>query len=98
MVNFKEAITKISNSEAAQLQDMYDAVTMTPDGWKWLGQVDETFSFMLCSHPTMTKIIDNMKLADYHSGASMSIGLRHMEYIAKNTWEKYVESRNQDTS
>lgn len=77
--------------ETAMYADADQAITKT-ELWEWMGNYSppRDMGWMFDDHPNIGIITSNMKMRDGHSGASMGITLRKMEYIAKNGWDKFV--------
>ena len=83
---------KISDWDREMLEDAYKAVTKA-NRWSFLKRPDVPGSkgFMFSSWPEMSDIDIHMEYGG-HSGASYGSTMRVMEYIAKNGWESYVRS------
>jgi hypothetical protein len=73
------------------LEDGYNTIS-TLELWDWMKtyEPEEGKGFMFSSHENITKIGSAMKTG--HSGASYAWTMRIMESIAKNGWDKFVES------
>lgn len=73
---------------AEYLKNMYDVIEIQkPEIWNIIKNFQEE-SFMLSHEKWIT---DLANICDPgHSGASFYICLRHMEFIVKHSWDKYV--------
>jgi len=74
------------------LQYDYTQINNITGAWNAFRNHDSNCSFMFDTNGDIRNIITS-KMSDSHSGASMAISLRNMEYIAKNGWDKYVKMR-----
>lgn len=82
----------INDSHSKQmLEDGYKTITDL-DLWNWIANYtpEEGKGFMFSSHDNITKIGNAMKTG--HSGASYGWTMRNMESIAKNGWDKFVNT------
>jgi hypothetical protein len=72
--------------------DAWKAVDATPGGWQFLKEYytsDEDSNFW--NHPTLLLIKKSMKMLDQHSQASFMDTIDMLQYIAKHSWEAYIE-------
>jgi hypothetical protein len=81
--------SKLGNSKTKiMLKDAWDAVNKV-DGWEFL----KTFSFeslRLFESPQKLNEIDDAMVCKDHSGFSYTFTMKHMIYIAKHGWDKYI--------
>ena len=80
--------------DAQLFSDAYQAITVTKnwDKIKNFGSDPSETSFMFSNAPFLKDIQNNMKMLDYHSGASYGCMMRQMEYIAKHDWNSFVQN------
>lgn len=76
---------------AALYADADQAVTKA-GLWDWLVEFSSRRDrgFAVTDDPRLDIIMSHMKLLDQHSGASLAVMLRAMEFIAKNGFEAWV--------
>ena len=67
---------------------------MVPGAWNALKNHDSNQSFMFHTNGEIWSKIRSL-MWNGHSGASASLCLRNMEYIAKNGWDAFVEYYNE---
>ena len=68
--------------------------------WDWL-RTDTPISFMFNNSPEVERLYKALKkdaINDCHSGSSLGLVLRQMEYIAKKGYEKYSEEYLRNSS
>ncbi len=80
----------LDENSVKYLQDAYDAITRL-DLWKELSEFTPDQGFMFSSSPLLEKIRSEMKFISEHSGSSYGWTMRQMEFIAKHSWNKYIE-------
>ena len=74
------------------IEDMYlNAIQLDIMNYLKINHFD---SFMWSTDPVILNWVNTCRLKDYHSGASIGICARNVEYIAKHGWDKYVKSFN----
>jgi hypothetical protein len=78
-----------SESSIKYLQDAYDAITRL-NLWKEFSEFTPNEGFMFTSHPLLHKINSEMKLLGEHSGSSYGWTMRAMEFIAKYSWNDFI--------
>ena len=78
------------NSERLMLSNAWQAITMT-ENWNFVKQPIESFSWS--NDPRINIISNKMVELGYneHSGSSFGYTMRHMQFIAQNGEEKYIE-------
>lgn len=75
------------------LTGTYQAITIV-GAWDFLRAFtpDDQRGFMFSNHEMLDAIASETdRLGVGHSGASFGIAMRHMEMIAKEGWQKYVQ-------
>lgn len=89
--------TFISDDDTRRLViNGYHAVTQL-ELWDWLKSFEPNEGFMWSSHPNISVVMNKMETIDEtvgHSGASFGFTMRHLEYIAKNGMEEYINYMN----
>lgn len=91
MDNYTQGNFSFLPQEKIMLDDMYQAIENQNkvDYWKLIREFSGE-SFMLSNEQWL---IDLCHICEpSHSGTSFCYTLRHMEYIAKNGWTKYIET------
>ena len=78
---------------AAEMKDAYDAITQA-EAWELMTQAPGEGGYMFSTTIDLSHVHKHMSLLDNHSGASYGIMMRHMNYIAVNGWEAYVQLIN----
>jgi len=81
-----------NNDERIMISTAVTAITQL-ELWDFIKDFKEK-SFMLSEDKRVNKIYNKIEELGYsgHSGGSFGITMRHMEYIAKNGFEKYKNS------
>ena len=73
--------------------DMFQAIDKTQNGWERIKQDPGKNGFFASDKPDVKKLLDeitsHMKLLGGHSGYSMAMCLRTMQFIAKDGVEKH---------
>jgi hypothetical protein len=79
--------------DAKLFSDAYQAITITGnwDTMKNFGSEPSETSFMFSSAPFLNEVQKHMKMLDDHSGSSYGCVMRNMEYIAKHSWDSFVQ-------
>lgn len=71
------------------LEDAYSVITKLGH-WEWLSTFDPgSGGFMWSEDPTVIQIFDSLQ--SNHSGATMGLTMRHMQCIAHQGWDTYME-------
>jgi len=86
--------TRMTDNEKDMIQDAINAVTRT-EMWDYMAKptTPGKDGFMFCTDMEMSLI--NKKIEyNGHSGASFGWTMRHVEYIAKNGFDAYVDMMN----
>ena len=74
--------------------------TVYEDAWKTVNKLDVinylknkdiNEPWMFINNDTALMIINNLEMKDYHSGCSLALTMRAMEYIAKYGWNDFVQ-------
>jgi len=76
-------------SDRIAYDELYRAVTKA-DAWSWLKEDPGSGGFMFNTSNNMERIYKNMDDNHCHSGSSLAICLRQMQFIARNGWEAWV--------
>jgi hypothetical protein len=71
--------------------DFYQAITKA-EAWELMKQDPGEGGFMFSTTWNGKHIHKHMTTLGKHSGASYGIGMRQMQYIAKNGWEAFVSA------
>ena len=79
-----------SDYEREMLVDAYSAISVT-NSWEAMAQEVGPGGFMFTNPDYLKPITKAMKYTG-HSGSSMSLTLRAMQYIAINGWDNYVKA------
>ena len=87
----------IKDDETRQMLSFtYQAVNNT-NSWEFMKtfEPDPDDGFMFSTHPQLSKISWECEKLDWdgHSGSSWGFSLRHMQDIAKNGWDNYVNNK-----
>ena len=78
------------------VRDAYEAVNKTPVPYDFISSFnDDTRGFTFCDNGMIPKIFNNMELKDSHSGCSVGITLRNVEYIIKHGFDAYIVKCNE---
>ena len=78
------------------VQDMYDTINRL-NMWSLFDEAPpKETGYAQWNNPDMHKIIDNLKYRSQHSGASIAITFRNVQYIAKKGLERYLEDFHED--
>lgn len=74
------------------LEDAFNAITEA-GLWEWLAAYEpkQGEGFMFSGAPEIGILIKKMRLGDSHSGASLGLTMRNMQYIAKNGLESFAQ-------
>lgn len=83
----------ISEDYRGLYKNMHGAITNT-ELWEWLRdfEPEEGKGFMFSSSPELDRIQSKMAedpISGSHSGASYGSMMRHMQYIAKQSYDKF---------
>lgn len=81
---------KSSYPSADELLDAYQAITKA-EAWELIRKDPGDGGFMFSTSIDLSNVHKHMTLLENHSGASYGIMMRHMQYIARNGWDKYVQ-------
>ena len=74
-----------------QSADFYQAITKA-EAWEFMKQDPGEGGFMFSTTWNGEQIHRHMTTLGEHSGASYGLGMRRMQYIAKNGWEAFVSA------
>ena len=87
------SIPGMRSYDSQLFSDAYQAITVSNnwDNMKNFGSDPSETSFMFSNAPFLKEIHDNMKMLDEHSGSSYGCVMRNMEYIAKHSWDSFVQ-------
>jgi len=82
-----------SERERNMLENAFRAIDRL-ELWAWLRDIDPDMGFMFLSCPEINRIGEEMvkePVGRLHSGASFGITMRNMEYIAKHSFDAFIQ-------
>ena len=91
MVPFGDFSFIENNNQRNMIEDAYNAVSNTVDGWEFMKTFNPKNGFMYTDNPKLSEISHKMNMQHDHSGGSYAWTMRQIEYIAKKGWINYVE-------
>lgn len=91
-------LSSIFDKQSANyLKDAYNALDLTLDGWRFMREETppDNKGYTFWKHEILSRIEVNMKYINVHNRASFGCTMRDMEFIAKNSWELFINRRIQ---
>lgn len=73
-------------------EDAWETIHKDVGYIEYLKHKNKDVPWMFIEDKNALKIMNNLKMKDYHSGASMALTMRLMETIIKYGWDTFIES------